>query len=172
MNRREKELLIESLKERFSASQATFLIGVQGLTVMQLQKLRRNIRKNGGELKVVKNTLLLRASQGVPGTEVLHPYFQKQVAVIFAPTEVPGIARVVYEAAKELEKLSLAAGCFSGALIGQDKLQFLATLPPREQLLAMLCGGLKAPITNCVGLLNQLIVRLAVVLKNASEKQQ
>lgn len=172
MNRREKELLVESLRERFSASQATFLISVQGLTVMQLQKLRRDVRKKGGELKVVKNTLLLRASQEIPGTEILQPYFKKQVAVIFAPSEVPSIARVVYDAAKELEKLSLAAGCFSGALIGQDKLQFLATLPSREQLLAMLCGGLKAPMSNCVGLMNQLIGRLAVVLKNASEKQQ
>ena len=58
MNRHEKESSIASLKEQFSKSQATFVVSYKGLTVMQLQKLRRAVRAEGGALQVAKTTLM------------------------------------------------------------------------------------------------------------------
>ncbi|HBL98425.1 TPA: 50S ribosomal protein L10 [Candidatus Dependentiae bacterium] len=172
MNRRDKELLVESLRDKFTNSQAAFLVQVQGLTVAQLQALRRSVYRHGGEVEVAKNTLLIRATEGVAGVEELKPHFVQQIAVVFAPTDATAVARVVYETSKEHEKLVIQVGCFEGRFIDGDKVKFIATLPSREVLLAQVCGGLNAPITSYVSLLNQLMTRMLCVLKQASEKEQ
>ena len=171
MNRQDKELLVGSLTERLSKSQAVFLVQVQGLTVAQLQSLRRGVSQRGGQVEVAKNTLLARASQGVAGVEELTPYYTQQIAVVFANSDVPGVARVIYDASKEIEKLSVTIGCFEGQVIGSDEMVFLATLPPREVLLAQVCGGLMAPVTATVSIMHQMIARLLWVLQQASEKE-
>lgn len=171
MNRRDKELLVDSLRQEFSQSQAAFLVSVQGLTVNQVQTLRRGVRQHGGSMKVAKNTLLTIASEGISGTEGLKPYFATQIAIVFAHDNVPAIAGVLHRA-KEMENFAFVAGSFDGVLVDKSKLEFLATLPSREQLLAQVCGTLKAPITSYVGIMNQLLVRFLWVLKQASEKGQ
>lgn len=172
MNRQEKQLVIDSLKENFSNSQASFLVNVQGLTVVELQKLRRDVRNCGGSLKVAKNTLLNLAVEGIAGVEELRPHFSNQVAIVFAQEDSPGVAKAIYDVAKANENLSIVIGYLEGALIDADKVQFLAKLPPRDQLLAQVCGALKAPITAHVCLLKQVMIQFMWVLKQAAEKQE
>ncbi len=172
MNRRGKELLVEVLRDKFTKSQGAFLVNVQGLAVVQLQALRRSVYQLGGEVEVAKNTLLIRATEGLPGVEELKPHFVQQLAVVFAPTGASAVARAVHDASKIHEKLVIQVGCFEGKFVNSDKIKFIAMLPSREVLLAQVCGGLKAPITSYVSLLNQHIVRLLYVLKQASEKEQ
>lgn len=171
MNRQEKETLVQDLKGRFSESQAAFLVGVQGLTVAQLQQLRRSVRAKDGSLLVAKNTLLDRAAGEIEGVAVLRPHFRSQIAIVFAKSDVPGVAKVLFDASKDLEKLETTAGYFEGEVLSKQKIEFLATLPPREVLLAQVCAGIQAPITGFASVLHQMVARLLYVLKQASEKQ-
>jgi len=57
MNRQQKEAAIQSLKERFSQSNAAFVVGYSGLSVVDMQKLRSELRKDGGILKIAKARL-------------------------------------------------------------------------------------------------------------------
>ena len=161
MNRQDKEQLVASLRERFSASQAAFLVGVQGLTVAQVQSLRKGVRKFGGQVQVAKNTLLERAAEGIAGIQDLRPQFTRQIAVVFASADAPGVARAIFEVKRSCELLTVTAGCLDGKVVDGAMVQYLASLPPRDQLLGQVCG-----------VLNATVAKLLWVLKQASEKGQ
>ena len=161
MNRQEKQAVINAIRTSFSDSPASFLVGVQGLSVNATGSFRKKIRSQGGDVSVVKNTLLRIAVDGVEGVQDLKPHFQQQIAVVFAAKEPTAVARIIYDTAKEHESLKILAGYFDGKVIDSAKVQYIATLPSREQLLGQLCGIMKA-----------VAQQLVFVLKQASEKQQ
>jgi large subunit ribosomal protein L10 len=172
MNRQEKQVVIDSLKDNFSNCTATFLVGVEGLTVSQFQSLRKGLREQGGKMIVAKNTLLKVAVGQIDAAKGLLPHFSKQLAVIFATQESPAVAKVVFDAAKDNENLKILSGSLEGQVIDAAKVKYLATLPSRDQLLGRLCGVLVAPIAAHVRLLNMVVVQFLFVLKQASEKEQ
>jgi large subunit ribosomal protein L10 len=172
MNRQEKEQIIKVVRDSFQSSQAAFIVGMQGMTVESVQRLRKQLRGQQGSFKVAKNTLLKIATKDIPGLTDLAPYFQEQIAIVFAGNEPVAIAKVIFEAAKQDEKLKVMGGTLNAKVIDKAQIEFLATLPPREVLLAHLCGTLKAPITGYVSVLNQLVLKLLWALKQVSEKKQ
>lgn len=159
MNRQEKIALVENLKSQFSNAQSSVIVGYKGLTVHQLQKLRRGIRAQGGEFKVAKGRLLKRAAD----ENELVPYFKGQVGIIFVPkdTQTPAVLKFLHTFSKENEALKLVVGSMESKLLDQSTMNTLATLPSRDVLLAMVCGTLKAPL-----------IKLVYVLKQVSEKKQ
>jgi large subunit ribosomal protein L10 len=172
MNRQEKQVLIEQLKSEFLQSKASFLVGVEGMTVSQIQVLRKGLRSEGATLKLAKNSLMKIAARDIPGVQDLAPYFKEQVALVFAPNDSVAVARIVCDISRDNERLVIVAGCLESRVIDKGMVTFLASLPPRPLLLAQVCGVLKAPMATHVGLLHQLIARLLWVLKQASAEQQ
>ncbi len=171
MNRQQKLEVIESLKDGFSKSNASFIVDFQGLTVAQLQKLRGNLRKNGSKLKVAKARLMRRAAQGVRGAETLEPYLKNQIGIIFTTGETPAVAKVLKDFAQENQALKLVAGYLEAEFLDSDSVVRIASLPSREVLLAQVCGTIKAPMSGCVNVLNVLVVRLLWTLKQVGEKK-
>jgi large subunit ribosomal protein L10 len=165
MNRQEKETVIESLHDDLRTSTALFLVGVHGLSVSELQGLRRNLREHKGKLRFAKNTLVKQAVE-----PTLRPYLKNQVALVFASGEAPAVARVLWAASQENERMGLVAGYFESRVIASDMITFLATLPPKPVLVAQLCGAVQAPLTRLVGVLNMALVRLLLVVRAAAEK--
>lgn len=172
MNRHEKGLVVDSLRGNFTKSKAAFLVSIQGLTVLQLQSLRREVRHNGGSMQIAKNTLLKRATEGIADSEILQPYFSHQLAIVFAHADVPKIAQILHTKTKDFEQLNFVAGCFEGTIVDKQQIVFLATLPSREQLLAMVCAGLNAPMSSLVSTLNSVMSQLAWTLEQVSEQKK
>jgi large subunit ribosomal protein L10 len=161
MNRHEKESSIASLKEQFSKSQATFLVSYKGLTVMQLQKLRRAVRAEGGAFQVAKTTMMKRAVEGMGCADALTPYFKEQVALVFVDGQMPAVAKALRDFSKENEALGVVVGCADSSLMTSDVIMRIATLPSREVLLAQTCGTLKAPIAKLASVLEALREKLS-----------
>jgi len=172
MNRQQKEVLVKELKNDFSDNQSLFLIGYRGLTVAQMQSLRRGLSEKGGSLKVAKVRLMKRAVEAVDKTESLMPYLKGQLAVVYSDKEPPVIAKVLYDFAKENEQLHLIAGCLDAELLTQDGISRIAELPSKEVLYAQLCGTLLAPVTRLASVLNQHGARLLSVLKKIEEQKK
>lgn len=158
MNRQDKQLMVNELKQSFASSEASFLVGVKGLTVEQMHALRKALYKHDSELKVAKNTLLRIAVTDNPAVDKMAPYFKQQVGVIFAKNNAASVAKVLADVAKENPKFQLITGCVESDLMD---IKVLAALGSRETQVARLCG-----------LLNSHAARLAMVLKAISEKQQ
>jgi|SRR5579872_3298739 large subunit ribosomal protein L10 len=172
MNRQEKERVVQGLRKNFADSPASFVVQYKGLTVNQLQDLRSQLRKSGGSLKVTKARLMKIAVEDVENAKQLLPYFKNQIGVVFAQGETPAIAKILGDFEKNHEAFQLIAGQLDAELLTADSIKRIATLPSKEVLLAQLCGTLNAPIVNIASLLNMHIIRLLLVLKQISEKEQ
>ncbi len=161
MNRQEKSQLVTELKDQFSHAASSILVGYKGLSVNQLQKLRRGIRQNGGNFKVTKARLMRLAAQDIQTAQPLIPYFKDQVGLVFMENQDPAVIKFLHTFSKDHEALKMVAGAMESKLVSASTLLQLALLPSREVLLSQLCGILKAPIS-----------KLAFVLQQVSNKKQ
>lgn len=172
MNRNDKEVLVESLRSNFSNSQASFLVKYKGLTVNQMQDLRKGLRTNDASLKVAKARLMKRAVDDIEGASQLSPYLHDQIGAVFATKSAPDVAKFLSGYAKENEAFQLLVGVIESKLYDAQSIQRIASLPSREVLLAQLCGTLQAPMTKTVTVLHLMIARLLFVLKQVEEQKQ
>lgn len=172
MNREQKAAVVASLKNNFAQSNGAFLVNYQGLTVDQLQALRKNLRAQGASLKVTKARLMKLASDGNPGAEVMVPYYKDQIGVVFAMQEAPAVAKVLNDFAKQNKALSIVAGSYDATLLEASDVQRFAMLPSKEVLLAQVCGTLNAPIAGLVRSLGMMHVKLLWTLKQVGEQKQ
>src|SRR5258708_3129779 len=109
MNRQQKELVVELFEKDFLANKGTFFVNYSGLTVVQMQQLRRQLREKGGALKIAKMRLVRRALAKVEGVEGLFSHCKNQVGVVFAhdSSEVSGVAKTLNDFSKKNESLGL-----------------------------------------------------------------
>jgi len=172
MNRQEKALVVDGLKKGLRSSQASFLVIYRGLSVEEMQQLRSELRAKGGFLKVAKARLMKRAVDGESGIDGLSEFFKDQVGLVFANDEVAGVAKVLADFSKENKALDLVAGYFDSRIIAKEKIAQIASLPPREVLLAQLCGTLQAPISGLARALNVMILKLLFALKQIGDQKK
>lgn len=172
MNREQKVGLVASLKEEFAHSNASFLINFRGLTVDQVQALRKDIRSQGGRFKVAKARLIKMAAQGISDAEIMQPYFKDQIGVVFAKDQAHAIAKSLHNFAKQHEAFSVIAGSVESNLLDLPAFTKFALLLPREVQLAQLCGVLQAPGVKLLFVLKALQEKLAAQQQVDGEKSQ
>lgn len=151
-NRKAKAAVVERLRDDLQRSQAVVLADYRGLNVPEDTELRRKLREMGVEYRVVKNTLLRRAAAEI-GLEGLEPYLEGPTAIAFGFDDVVAPAKALNDFAKTHEALELKAGLLEGRVISVEEVKRLATLPPREELLAKVLAGLQAPLAGMVNVL-------------------
>lgn len=152
-NRQLKEAKIAEIKEKMDKAQALILVKYQGLNVEEDTELRKQLREAGVEYKVYKNTLAVRAAKEL-GHESITKYFEGPIAVALGYDDVTAPARILNDFAKTHKALDLVAGLVNGEEFDADKVKELASVPPKEVLIAKLLGSFKAPISNFAYLLS------------------
>lgn len=169
MNRHQKEAAVAEVRELFSQTQAAFLVNYQGMSVSHLQSLRRALRESNGVFKVTKATLMKKATQEIDGIDKFSVQFKDQVGLVFAKDDISSVAKKLKMFSEQNEALKLLAGFFEARVLSQQEVEYLASLPARDVLLAQVVGTMQAPIASFVRLMNLLIVRLLFVLKAIEE---
>lgn len=171
MNRQQKELVVQLLRERFSQSPASFVVGYKGLNVGQMEKLRSMLRQTGGVFKIAK-TRLMKLALIDSKQQSLMPYLKDQIGVVFVVNEPSVVAKVLNEFAQRNGALQLLGGMLDSELIDESAITRIASLPSKEVLLAILCGTLNAPTSRLVFVLKMQIIPLLLVLKRVAEKKK
>lgn len=166
----QKKEQVTHLTEKLKQSKSIVLADYRGLTVEQDTELRSALRKAGVEYKVVKNTLIKFAAKE-NGLEGLEPHLSGPTAMAMSVEDPIGPAKVLHEFSKKFDKLELKVGVIDGKIIDLDGIKALAELPPKEVLVAQVLGGLNAPITGFVNVLNANIRGLVIALNAIAEKQ-
>lgn len=161
MDRAQKQESIESLKGVFSNSGAVVVTHYMGLTVAEMTDLRVRLRKEGAQLKVVKNTLVQKALNGAVG-EAGDALFKGPVAIAYAPDPVSA-AKVSTQFAKENDKFTVIGGLMGEVVLDQKGVSALATLPSLDELRGKIVGLLQAPATKVAGVLQAPAGQLARV---------
>ncbi|MBM7636342.1 MULTISPECIES: 50S ribosomal protein L10 [Streptococcus] len=138
---------VEIVAEKMKAAASIVVVDSRGLTVEQDTVLRRNLRENDVEFKVIKNSILTRAAEKA-GLDDLKELFVGPSAVAFSNEDVIAPAKVINDFAKDAEALEIKGGAIEGAVSSKEEIQALATLPNREGMLSMLLSVLQAPVRN------------------------
>lgn len=172
MNKQQKSELIDVLRGQLASSQASFVVNYQGLTVNEMQVLRRTLREKGAHLKIAKGRLVKRAVDGLEGVSKLAPYLKDQIGVVFVSDETSAVAKVLNDFAQKHQALVLKVACFESKVVDATQIKRLANLPSREVLLAQLCFTLKAPVMQFTRVLETNITRLAHVLEQVVEHKK
>ena len=151
MPRPEKVQAVAEIKEQIEGARAVYLTEFRGLSVSQLQTLRRALRDTGADYKVVKMTLAKRAADEL-GIEGISEHLVGPTALTFAHDDAVATAKALKDASKENENLVLKAGIMSGDVLLPEQVSKLAEIEPREVLLAKIAGGAKAPLFKAAGM--------------------
>ncbi|MDO4967544.1 MAG: 50S ribosomal protein L10 [Candidatus Saccharibacteria bacterium] len=152
-----KNTLVADLTELLSSSKMTVYARYQGLTVAELQELRKNARENGVKIKVVKNRLVKVAMDSVAvykDTDTTGLVGQLLYAVSDSDEVAP--AKVLAEFAKTHDILQIAGGFNdSGNALSDADVKALAALPSKNELIAQVVANLLSPVNESVsGLAN------------------
>lgn len=160
---------VEELTEKIKNCSSMVLADYRGLTVEQDTQLRNALRKAGVEYKVVKNTITRFAAKN-NNLEELEPFLKGPTALAIS-TDPVAPAKVISEYAKKFQLLEIKGGVLEGKVIGIDGVKALADLPSREQLIARMLGGMNAPISGFVNVLNANLRGLVVALNAIAEQK-
>ena len=153
MLKADKERIVGELVERLRSSQTLIVADYRGLSVSEIDRLRRELLEHGARFSVVKNTLTRRAAEAA-GIEALDPLLDGPSAIAFleADGDPVAVAKVLNEAARTTRVLVVRGGVLEGRTISDQDVKSLATLPPAEALRGQLVGALAGPLTTVVGL--------------------
>lgn len=171
MNKSEKASEISALNERLGRAKAVILAEYRGLKVSEITEIRREVKKNAGDFRVVKNRLAKRAIAGSAWAS-LEAHFKGPLALATADRDPVVLSKILAKFAENYSALKLKVGCFDGKLLESRDIQRLATLPSREELYAKLLGTLVGSASGLVRVLNGVPQKLAIALKAIAEKNR
>ena len=171
MARPDKAAAVAELVENFQESTGAVLTEYRGLTVKQLQDLRRALGENA-DYAVVKNTLTQIAAKeaGVDGFDAL---LTGPTAIAFINGDVVEAAKGLRDFAKANPALVIKGGFLDGKAMDASEIAKMADLESREVLLARIAGGMLASLSQAVYLLNAPLAqtaRLAAALQEKAEQ--
>jgi large subunit ribosomal protein L10 len=164
ITREKKETLVADLAEKLASSKSVVFTDYRGLTVEEIDEVRNQLREQGIEFKVIKNTLLTLAAKQA-GIEISddvtsgHP-----VAIAFAGDDEVAPAKITYTYTKKNDKFAIIGGILEGKQISDIMVKSLASLPGREELYAKIVGSIASPLSGLVTVMQGNIRGLVNVL--------
>ena len=141
----EKQKIVADLKEKIGAAVIGVLVDYKGINVADDTALRKELRENGVNYFVVKNTLLSRAVQDTE-LESIKSVLEGTTAIALSNDDYAAPARILSKYADKSETFKIKAGFLDGKLADLDTINAIAKLPSREVLLATVVGAFQAPI--------------------------
>lgn len=173
MDRAQKKAEIANLSDKFQRSAALFVADYKGMNVEEMTSVRKNLGPSTDvEMKVVKNTLALRALESQEYKSLLEESLTGTNAIVFAYTDPSQPAKALVKFSKDFEHLKIKAGVLRGKSMSEGQIKALADLPSREVLLAMALGTMMAPVRDFVGVCAAVPRSLVTVLNAVKEKKE
>ena len=140
-------------------------------SVNRLTELRRRLREGGAEYRVVKNRLALLAARAAGVGEAFDELLSGSTGLVLGYGDPAATARVLDEFIRQTRSDMVVRHAFmGGALLDAADVSRLASLPPREVIVAQLMGQLQAPVTQLASVLVGPVRGLAIVLQRRSEQ--
>lgn len=175
MTRAEKTTAIAELKEKFSNNSFFYLTDSSTLTVEQVNKLRGLCFEKGVEMKVIKNTLAIKALQDAPeekGYAQLFDSLKGPTAIMF--TEIANVpAKIIEEFRKTHERPVLKAAYIDTSVyIGDDHVKALAALKSKEELIGEIISLLQSPAKTVISSLQSGGSTIMGLLKALEERAE
>lgn len=165
----EKQQTVEELGGIFAKAGVVVVAHYAGLTVAQMQTLRRRMREAGGEVRVAKNRLAKIALEGNPAN-AMAAYLKGQTVLAFSEDPVAA-AKVARGFAKENDKYIILGGAMGATVLDPAGIEAVASMPSREELIADILGMIGSPGGNLVAAIGAPASDIAGILKTLEERE-
>jgi large subunit ribosomal protein L10 len=169
ISKEKKAELVAGYVEQLKESQGIILADYRGLTVNSMSEIRNQIRPIGAKFQVVKNRLLALALKEAD-LSLPDEWLSGPTVISFCHDEVPPVAKVLVDAAKDLDVLQIKGGFLGDSILEAAEVTAIAGLPSREVLLAQVLGGINAPASQAVGVVASGIRQVLNVLQAYVDK--
>jgi large subunit ribosomal protein L10 len=152
----QKQQFVADLAEKLKNAAGGVLVDYKGISVEDDTKLRKDLRENGVEYFVVKNTLLKRAAE-IAGVEGLEPALSGTTAIALSAEDIIIAPKLLYKKAEESNgSFSIKLGFLDGKAITKEEVEEYAKLPSKETLLSQLVFMLQSPIQRTAIAINEI----------------
>lgn len=168
----EKAKSVAAVQEKLKAAKMAIVTEYRGLTVAQMTRLRREIRKASGEYQVIKNTLVRRALKDSPYGS-LDRLLKGPTGWIFGYEDPITLSKTLVKFIEGNEKLAIKGGLFEGEFMDQAKVKVLAQMPSRPELQAKLLALMQASAVQLLRLIQEpgaRVVRLVETLRKGKSE--
>jgi len=167
MKKQEKFFAVLDLSQRLKEAKSVVLINHQGLTALTLSQLRNLVKKSGGQLLVVKNTLLKIAAQksGLPEDFFSSKSLKEPTAIVLAYEDEIAPLKVVFNFSKNQGLPKIKSGFFADRLLSKEEIEQLSVLPDRQVLIGKLINVLSSPLGMIIKVLSGNQEKLILILK-------
>ena len=140
-----KQQQVAELKEKIAGAVTGIIVDYKGINVSDDTALRKELRENGVEYFVVKNTILGRAIDGT-SVEGMKSVLEGTTALALSKEDYTAAARILCKFAEGHDNFKVKSGFLDGEVVDVATIESLAKLPTKEVLLATVCSTFQAPI--------------------------
>jgi len=176
MKKTDKSAVVTEMHDRFLQARLAIVTECSGMPVNQIVQLRRQLRDAQARMHVVKNSLASRAAEGTPLLPV-QGLFSGQLALVIGYDDPVLPAKVVRDFIRNEKcegKLNVKGGVLDGVALDPARLNAVADLPSKHELLSMFLSALQGPVRGFVVALNQIVrgfvAVVAAIQENKSQK--
>lgn len=172
MRLEDKKRATEALNEELRGHEIIYLTDFTGLDVKAITEFRARLRDEGVGYRVVKNTLMRRALEGLDLPD-LSAHLEGPTALVLSESDPVAPARVIKEFAKEHDdRPTIKIGVVDRREVEPGEIQRIADLPSREVLLGFIAGGLTSAAGGMVGAINALMRDIASMIEQVGQKNE
>ena len=166
----QNQAMMASIKEDLADVKAVWVVDYRGLSVKEVEGLRRDIREADASMKVYKNTLVRIALKELDMAN-LDEVLEGPSAFVFCKNDPVASAKALTEFAKGNDKLVIKGGMMDGDFVNAGQFDAVASLPSREQLLAQIAGAISGVARGLAGSINGVPSGLARTIQQVSEQK-
>ena len=168
MNKDQKKQYIEEMTVQFDKSEAVIVTHYQGLTVSQLDDLRKKMREHGVQFKITKNKITKLALENTKCKE-LSSLFIGPTAVAMSEDAITS-AKILTKFSKDNENLKILGGIMGSEILDVAGVQNVATLPTLDEARAKIVGILRSPAQKIASILLAPASKIAILALEKSKK--
>ena len=162
--------MMESIKADLADVQAVWVVDACGLTVKEVQQLRRDVREAGAIMKVYKNTIMRKALAELDLVN-MDEILEGPSAFVFCSGDVAAAAKAITEFAKKNELLEVKGGMMDGAFTTPAEVAAIASLPSKEELIGMVAGAISGVARGLAVSINGVPSGLAQAIKQVADQK-
>ena len=174
MEKDKKIKVTGEIKEMLDNAGALYLTDFIGMTVEEVNELRNEFYKSNIKYKVVKNTLALRAIKESKNyssyVEKLEEFLEGPTSIVFSDEDPVAPAKILKKFYDKSKKPKLKVAIVENEMYGSDKLNVLASLLSKDELMSGIVFCINSPISGIVGSINATIRDFASVIEEVAKK--
>jgi len=170
--RKEKQFLLDEIKEQLSASNDFVITSYQGIDPNTAADFRMSIVDSGGLFCVVKKRVFLKAAEEA-GIEVDKEMLKGHIGIVYSGEDTVATTKAVYKFKKENDKLlDVLGGQFEGKMCSPNDLKEISALPSQEQMRGEFLGVLEAPLSGLVSVMEGAMTGVVSCMDQQVQKKE